>query len=524
MPRITATRVAALLLFCVACVWVSSIHLSIPVVAEDDAFISFRYSENLATGHGLVYNQGERVFGSSTPLYVFWLAALKIGFPAIDIPTLAVRTNLLWFLGTAFSMVWVLHGMKLRASLALVVATWFLIHPAMVTLSWKGMEAFLLTFLILTGIAASQRGRFVLMAVFFGLAAVTRPEGVLAVVAGAFVWRYENPARPMVFWGALLFPGLLWSTFATAYFGTPIPLSLIAKSAPLYPIEPGAAITTIATWWARWIAADRFGPVSTWLLWSAVAVSVLGGLGLLLYRRSSRIGALQVGGLFIAITTLYAILNPLLFHWYGANIFLFWLAAVVVGLPIIARRSLSLVHRRLSVPEGVLQAVIVGALSLSMVWSYGSSRFRGYPPILAVTGFDTRVLDYERTGHWLRMNASPSSVVCAPEIGALGFFWRGAVLDACALVSPEALPFLPCPPNQRYDAETAAIPIGLTKSERPDYVVSLAHFIRQGLLTSRWFHSNYQLVHRVDLVKPIWLSDSVLVYRRIPNVEKPENE
>ncbi len=30
---------------------------------QDDAFISFRYAENLVQGKGLVYNEGERVEG-----------------------------------------------------------------------------------------------------------------------------------------------------------------------------------------------------------------------------------------------------------------------------------------------------------------------------------------------------------------------------------------------------------------------------------------------------------------------------
>ncbi len=37
--------------------------------------------------------------------------------------------------------------------------------------------------------------------------------------------------------------------------------------------------------------------------------------------------------------------------------------------------------------------------------------------------------------------------VAAAEIGALGYYWRGGVLDACGLVSPEALPFLPIRPD-----------------------------------------------------------------------------
>jgi len=34
----------------------------------DDAYITFRYAQNLAAGLGFVYNAGERVLGTTTPL------------------------------------------------------------------------------------------------------------------------------------------------------------------------------------------------------------------------------------------------------------------------------------------------------------------------------------------------------------------------------------------------------------------------------------------------------------------------
>jgi arabinofuranosyltransferase len=37
---------------------------------SDDAFISYRYAENLINGHGIVFNPGERVEGYSNFLYV----------------------------------------------------------------------------------------------------------------------------------------------------------------------------------------------------------------------------------------------------------------------------------------------------------------------------------------------------------------------------------------------------------------------------------------------------------------------
>src|SRR5205814_2662804 len=37
----------------------------------DDAFINFRYAENLASGLGPVFNPGERIEGYTTPAWVF---------------------------------------------------------------------------------------------------------------------------------------------------------------------------------------------------------------------------------------------------------------------------------------------------------------------------------------------------------------------------------------------------------------------------------------------------------------------
>ena len=50
----------------------------------DDSFITFRYVENIASGKGFVYNQGERVLGTTTPLYTLLLALLvKLGLPIV---------------------------------------------------------------------------------------------------------------------------------------------------------------------------------------------------------------------------------------------------------------------------------------------------------------------------------------------------------------------------------------------------------------------------------------------------------
>ena len=48
----------------------------------EDAFITFRYAENVARGNGYVYNIGEHVYGSTTPLFTFLLAFWVLLFPS----------------------------------------------------------------------------------------------------------------------------------------------------------------------------------------------------------------------------------------------------------------------------------------------------------------------------------------------------------------------------------------------------------------------------------------------------------
>lgn len=65
--------------------------------STDDQFIIFRYVNNIISGHGFVYNIGERVLGSTTPLYTLLLALIKRVFSSISIPDIAGYTNIILF-------------------------------------------------------------------------------------------------------------------------------------------------------------------------------------------------------------------------------------------------------------------------------------------------------------------------------------------------------------------------------------------------------------------------------------------
>src|SRR4030065_2374448 len=61
----------------------------------DDAYITFRYAQNLLQGNGLVYNAGERGLGTTTPAYAMLLAGagLLTGGADANFPLLSLLIN-----------------------------------------------------------------------------------------------------------------------------------------------------------------------------------------------------------------------------------------------------------------------------------------------------------------------------------------------------------------------------------------------------------------------------------------------
>ena len=47
-------------------------------LANDDAFITYRYARNIASGQGFVFNPGERLLGTTTPLYTLSLVPVAL--------------------------------------------------------------------------------------------------------------------------------------------------------------------------------------------------------------------------------------------------------------------------------------------------------------------------------------------------------------------------------------------------------------------------------------------------------------
>lgn len=211
----------------------------------EDFYITFRSSRNLAAGHGLVFQAGERVHAFTSPLGVLvpalfaWLSSsdnLVIWLFRIFSAGLLAATMAIWS-GIASAY--------LRAPLARLTLFGMLLFDAkIVAFSTDGMETAMLLFFLSLAVRELLRAepRRWAVAIAFGGLMWTRPDGFVffgALLAGAVVfiaprqsWRL-SPSWIKALAVGIALGGLLylpWFSWAWWYYGTPIPNTITAKS------------------------------------------------------------------------------------------------------------------------------------------------------------------------------------------------------------------------------------------------------------------------------------------------------
>ena len=257
---------AAFVCFGLSLVYGVTVHFTNVALPEDDGFITYRYVENLVTGKGLVYNPGERVFGASNPLYLFWLALLKSEARDVPVPDLAVRLNFVFWVAAAVGLFFLLRRLIRSTALAALCA-----GPcscAMISCSSRcGMESLLFAALGTWSIWALATRRRVLSAALAGLSVMVRPEGVLlcgVVLVGWLVGPRPGAAshkpkvagrrRQVIPFLAGLRAGNHLGGLRGRISARRSTSRLVAKSRPLYDPPSGHAL---------WHVADHLGAWAT---------------------------------------------------------------------------------------------------------------------------------------------------------------------------------------------------------------------------------------------------------------------
>ena len=399
-------------------------------VRHDDAYIGYRYAENIANGSGPVYNVGEPVEGYTCVLWVLLLAAVsKAG---LDVARMSVALGIGFGWLTIIATSWLVYQVSgedarwRRWIPSFLVAT----CPFFAFNAGTGMETTLTTFLVTAalGFVLYERDKWCAPALL-GLASLSRPDALLC--AGA-AFLYDARVRklkkamlrslPLI----ILFGGQM--VFRVVYYGDILPNTYYAKlgfSASMLVRGMRYALRFIRAWWYLPIPA-------------IVAVSV--------FRRDRfRYGLLTA---VVAVYTVYAIRV-------GGDFmpcFRFLLPMVPIMLVLVTESLIELTarirHVRWRSVCRIASFALVVAVLGSQLQSAVSSRDAG-------RAWDLRKMDAAR---YFLQELPSDSLIATDGIGIVGYITKMPILDVLGKVDrhiahsdvPMGSGF---PGHEKYDAD-----------------------------------------------------------------------
>ncbi len=456
LTRIEKFGLAIALLLVVALMWPLRGYIT------DDTYIHLQYAKNLAAGNGFVFNPGENVYGSTSPL---WVALIADGI-ALGLDGLMVAKGL-----GAIATIWsvILFLQLLRRDLrmpelrAFGVVTWAS-HAWMSRWSVSGMETPLAVALVLAGFVAFTEGkqwgsRPVRTGALWALAALTRPEAVFLLVLWGIFLIIDTDSRAGIrrlLFGALP-PAIIyggWLLYARLTFGSFWPNTLAAK------VAGGEGWDYIAEQLMR--QAQIVGATDAALAGALVAALVFAGARVWPGR-----GQWQAQRL---LPWVWVAALPLLYTMRGVPVLSRYLLPIM---PILAWLSWWAVERWWSgnAPrrEDRRGAALLGLglMLLSVVPNLLVHQQKVVPQVDSLSaGMRASLIPW---GKWFRENTARDAVVAAPDIGAVGYFSERRVLDLAGLVTPGMVPIL-----ARMPQEDAVAQFEFAKVARPEVLMDRA--------------------------------------------------
>jgi hypothetical protein len=509
----------------------------------DDAFITFRYARNLLAGNGFVYNPGEAVLGTTTPLYTLLMAGLGVPWGAANapFPSLALAVNALADAATCLLLVWLGKRIGARWAGWAAAAVWA-VAPFSVTFAIGGLETSLYVLLLTGTTAAALAGKRVAAALLGAMALLTRPDALILVgplvlerAYSAFFARPREERQPLRWAEAAAFgaPVLAWGIFATLTFGSPLPNSILAK-AVAYHLQPADALIRLIQHYATPFLEEN-------LLGAPLAIAI----GIVLYPTLCVIGSLGAfkkaprllpwllyPWLYLAT---FALPNPLIFRWYLTPPLPAYFLLILFGLERVLERVVAgRTHR--SAPAGlghsnrgyaVLAVLLIYPLIFTLSdWQLHPDHGQDQPaPEMAFIKLEllyrqaavriAPLMDaYSRGGPLQDATRSRTApTLAAGDVGVLGFYTPGRILDTVGLNSPVSSRYYPLPAEQY--VINYAIPAKLILDQRPDFVVILEVYGRETLLKDASFLQQYHLLQKIDT--DMYGSDGMLIFQRVGN-------
>ncbi|MGI8587553.1 MAG: hypothetical protein ACR2M0_07695 [Chloroflexia bacterium] len=442
LPRTSWIDVALGLVGCAAVLlWLESV---VGIFMPDDAYITYRYAENLAAGHGLVFNAAAGpVEGYSNLSWILLLAGMsKLG---LDLPVWAANLgrllsvlNLLLVYSLSYSIV--------RRRLAALTAPALLALTAPYALwSRGGLETMwyatlLLLSLWLVWLGLSRRlWAFPLAAISLFWLALTRHDGAIPIgISGlvVLVWVLRgagskpastegverrplgralgDPAAQAALgsFAVLAAAYLVYTWWRGQYFGQLVPTPFFSRLGGTLS-DPTSIAQTFGSYFTRGSHYSAYGD----LLVPAIAAAAVG----FVMRRPGLRDALILGSA-AALSLLYFIsesYNPGIRYMVPVLPLLYLYAQLpLIGLMGAVRRAAGEGRRGWVAAAGTAGVVVVFLLVMAPRTEYDAAHAE-----------DAKLRSLVPLGQWLHSYASPGATVALQDIGVVSYYSGLRVVD-----------------------------------------------------------------------------------------------
>jgi hypothetical protein len=404
----------------------------------EDYYITYRSSLNLATGHGLVYNHGDRLHTFTSPLGVLLPAGASL------LTANSSDTAALWlfrlmcataFAGAVMFLVTLTRRLAWPAVATGLLAVLLATDAKSLDFTINGMEtAFMLLFLayaLWAHLSPGPRQWLHLGGAWAGLM-WTRPDSFIYVgLIAAACWIFNQPdrtggdrrqqlllfLRAGLLTTALYAPWLLWAGW---YYGSPVPHTVVAKGAVS---AEGEAVQRFLhgfwqlpklIWQGKTTAEGSFLPsyhmFPAWPIWMSAFGRTLATVASLLWlvprlRLEARVASFAY---FFAICYL-SFVPYFPFPWYLPATTLLALVALAGGLGQLWQLNRPTLRWALSVTAAL---IMIASLTLTVGTARQARAQQHY-----IEDGNRRLI-----GEWLREHAEPGDTVFMEPLGYIGFF------------------------------------------------------------------------------------------------------
>lgn len=409
--------------------------------AYDDPYITFRYARNLSKGLGFIYNTGEFVLSTTTPLFTILLAILGLFWPNfpelanfIGAICLALGGYLIWRLGN-------LRGSPAVSWLGLLL---YPIFPLL--LSTLGSEMPLYLVFVLGSFLLYAKKSYYWLAVASGLLVLIRADGILVpiIIFLDFLFREKRllPPRNILIFSIII---AIWFVFSFLYFGSFFPATLKAK-------QHQGAMSPTFTFYRAFL--DQISYYKSWFYQIQVVFVPLGLLFIFLKDNYPWMAFIFWGlGFFAA----YSFLSVSPYFWYFVPFAPVFLILQGLGLEFFRRFIAERIKRPINANSLLRQAftlflLVIIPMQVNNAWQLHK-------------GLDNRLGIYSAVGKWIQKNTPIGSQVGTLEVGIIGYFSDRIMVDFSGLIQPEIAAQIG--PNKSF-ADSAWFAV---KKFRPDYLV-----------------------------------------------------